>query len=157
MTRDGWITRLRALANRLRGADTVAVITPDEYDELARLLDYDRSILELRRTADQLQRYVRHREECESLWVISPQRPCTCGLTAVLDERSSGVGCMDCALPYTAFPMDVVLPRAQWLAIHPAENGLLCAQCIVARASRLAGATCMHAIIEITPHRQEQK
>lgn len=38
MTRDGWITRLTALAKRLKEGGAVAVITADEYDEIATLL-----------------------------------------------------------------------------------------------------------------------
>jgi len=59
--------------------------------------------------------------------------------------------CMDCGKPYADFPLDVVLPRGQWLAIHPDENGVLCAACIVERAARVPGATVVHAIIEVAP------
>lgn len=48
--------------------------------------------------------------------------------------------CLDCGLPYADFPLDLNLPRAQWLAIHPeGENGLLCAACIVRRAAKIPG------------------
>lgn len=60
--------------------------------------------------------------------------------------------CLDCGLPYEKFPLDVILARSQWLDIHPAENGLLCAACIVARAAKVRGVTCVHAILEIAPH-----
>lgn len=47
--------------------------------------------------------------------------------------------CEDCGLPYEQFPLDVVLPDADWLLIHPSgDGGLLCAGCIATRASRLA-------------------
>lgn len=59
--------------------------------------------------------------------------------------------CLDCGLPYSEFQLDLLLPRAQWLEIHPAEHGLLCAQCMVRRASRLPGASVIHAVIEISP------
>lgn len=59
--------------------------------------------------------------------------------------------CMDCGLDYDKFPLDVILPRSQWLEIHPADGGLLCAQCIVGRAAKINGATCIHAVIEIAP------
>lgn len=45
-------------------------------------------------------------------------------------------GCLDCGLPYSQFPLDVILPRSQWLEIYPAENGLLCAACIMRRLIR---------------------
>lgn len=61
--------------------------------------------------------------------------------------------CMDCGLPYERFPLDVLLPRAQWLRIHPDEGGLLCAACIVQRVKdRIPGATVIHAVAEVTPH-----
>jgi hypothetical protein len=61
--------------------------------------------------------------------------------------------CLDCGLPYTDFPLDVVLPRAQWLAIHPQEHGVLCAACIVKRAARVHNCTVVHAILEVAPCR----
>lgn len=36
--------------------------------------------------------------------------------------------------------MDLVIPRAQWLLIHPEDGGYLCANCMVARAENLSGA-----------------
>jgi len=62
---------------------------------------------------------------------------------------NSDAKCLDCGLDYSEFPMDVLLPRAQWLAIHPDEHGLLCAACIVRRCAKLPNATCVHAIVEI--------
>ena len=33
--------------------------------------------------------------------------------------------CLDCGLDYYRdFPLDVLLPRAQWLLIHPADHGV---------------------------------
>lgn len=44
--------------------------------------------------------------------------------------------CEDCGLPYVEFLIDVVLPDADWLAIHPVGlDGLLCAKCIARRAA----------------------
>jgi hypothetical protein len=63
--------------------------------------------------------------------------------------------CMDCGLPYSEFPLDVILPRPQWLEIHPDEHGLLCAHCIVKRAALVPGVICVHAILQIAPHRRE--
>lgn len=62
--------------------------------------------------------------------------------------------CLDCGRDYSDFHLDMLLPRPQWLEIHPDENGLLCAQCIVTRASRVLGVTAIHAILEIAPHRR---
>lgn len=59
--------------------------------------------------------------------------------------------CLDCGLSYEDFPMDMLLPRHQWLDIHPDEGGVLCARCIVARASKLPGALAVHAVIAIAP------
>jgi len=57
---------------------------------------------------------------------------------------------MDCGLPYSSFPLDVNLPRGQWLQINPKDGGVLCANCIVARVKKLIpGATVIHAIVEV--------
>lgn len=53
--------------------------------------------------------------------------------------------CKDCGLLYSEFGMDTVIPNQQWVDIHPSQtvwadcNGLLCASCMVKRASRLEG------------------
>lgn len=59
--------------------------------------------------------------------------------------------CLDCKKPYAEFPLDVVLPRGQWLEIHPGDGGVLCAGCIVVRAAKVQGATVCHLVIEVTP------
>lgn len=60
------------------------------------------------------------------------------------------VGCEDCGLPYRDFPLDLTIPDADWEVIHPGSNGggLLCAQCIVTRASRLPDVTVVRATFE---------
>lgn len=51
--------------------------------------------------------------------------------------------CKDCGLKYEDFPIDTVLTKDEWLLIHPeGEGGLLCAGCIVKRASLLPGIIC---------------
>lgn len=66
------------------------------------------------------------------------------------------VRCLDCERPYSEFGMDVHLPRSQWLAIHPDEGGVLCAQCIVNRVSqKMDGATVIHLIVEVSPRRKD--
>lgn len=60
------------------------------------------------------------------------------------------MGCLDCGAPYEMFPLDVVLPRGQWLLIHPDEHGVLCAACIVKRAARIPGVTVAHMILEVS-------
>ncbi len=57
--------------------------------------------------------------------------------------------CMDCGLDYEDFGLDMTLPREQWLLIHPADGGLLCANCMVRRAGMLDGAIAMRAEIEL--------
>lgn len=59
--------------------------------------------------------------------------------------------CLDCGRAYEEFGLDILLPRWQWLLIHPAEGGLLCANCIVARSSKVPGAVALHAVIGIAP------
>lgn len=52
--------------------------------------------------------------------------------------RKAVLTCEDCSLPYRSFPLDMTLPDDQWAMIHPGDDGgVLCAQCIVQRASRL--------------------
>lgn len=59
--------------------------------------------------------------------------------------------CLDCGLDYGDFGMDTLLPRWQWLMIHPSEGGLLCANCIVKRAAKIPGAVGLQAVIGIAP------
>lgn len=59
--------------------------------------------------------------------------------------------CLDCGRDYNDFGMDVLLPRWQWLLIHPDEGGLLCANCIVTRSAKVPGAVGLHATIGIAP------
>ena len=57
--------------------------------------------------------------------------------------------CEDCGMPYESFLLDVTLSDEQWLAIHPSgRDGLLCAQCIVARASRLTNIVAVRATLD---------
>ncbi len=56
--------------------------------------------------------------------------------------------CMDCVVRYGDFPLDTTLPDAQWKQINPTEGGVLCASCLVSRASKLPGAVAVRAQIE---------
>jgi recombinational DNA repair protein (RecF pathway) len=57
--------------------------------------------------------------------------------------------CLDCGKPYGGPDwLDLRLPRDQWLMVHPDENGILCANCIVARAARLPKTVSVCALIE---------
>jgi hypothetical protein len=48
---------------------------------------------------------------------------------------------MDCGVPYDeCMALDMTLPRAQWLMIHPEDGGKLCANCMIRRARKLPGA-----------------
>lgn len=53
------------------------------------------------------------------------------------------LACLDCGMPYSEFPLDVVLPNDQWEIISGRKNGsgFLCAACIVERASKIKGVT----------------
>jgi hypothetical protein len=73
------------------------------------------------------------------------------------DPPPSPAVCLDCGKPYSEFPIDVILPRPQWLTIHPDDGGLLCAACIVTRAAKVPGVTCAHMILEIVPHRSDRE
>ncbi len=52
-----------------------------------------------------------------------------------MDEISI-VNCEDCGLPYREFGLDAILSDEQWGEIHPeGSEGVLCANCIMKRAS----------------------
>ena len=57
--------------------------------------------------------------------------------------------CRDCGLDYDDFGLDFTLPHSQWNDICP-EGDLLCANCIVQRASKLPGVIAIRAVIEIS-------
>ena len=47
--------------------------------------------------------------------------------------------CFDCGTPYSEMGLDMVLPDQQWKVIFPENDGILCANCICKRASKLGG------------------
>lgn len=48
------------------------------------------------------------------------------------------VKCLDCGMEYGGEDwIDTVLPNEQWETIFPEGNGILCANCIIKRASKL--------------------
>jgi hypothetical protein len=53
-----------------------------------------------------------------------------------LSKQATTPTCMDCGAPYP-FALDTALSNEEWAMIHPDKYGLLCANCIVCRASRL--------------------
>ena len=59
--------------------------------------------------------------------------------------------CMDCGKLYDNFPIDSTLSNEQWRMIHDSQNGLLCAGCIVGRASCLPGVVAVRMRIEFVP------
>ena len=58
------------------------------------------------------------------------------------------MNCIDCDLPYEDFPLDTTLPDEQWAMIAKQED-LLCANCIVKRASLLKGIIVVRAYLAI--------
>ncbi len=68
-------------------------------------------------------------------------------LVASRGAARSKATCHDCGLAYEHFPLDVVLPNDQWQTICP-EGGVLCAGCIVTRASRMRGVVVVRAQLE---------
>ncbi len=57
--------------------------------------------------------------------------------------------CEDCGLLYTKFGLDTTLPDEQWRLIHPErEGGILCANCMVQRASEIAGIVAARMVFE---------
>lgn len=61
------------------------------------------------------------------------------------------VACEDCQKPYALFGLDTTLPDDQWEKLMPGRvgGGILCASCIVTRASRLPGAIALRAHVEL--------
>ena len=62
--------------------------------------------------------------------------------------------CEDCSLPYKDFPLDTTIPNGQWLDIHPERDGggILCANCMIKRASKLPGIIAARMVFEFKPH-----
>ena len=63
------------------------------------------------------------------------------------------LNCDDCGLPYGDFGLDTVLPRNQWKIIskqHEKEAGILCANCMVKRASKFDNVIVAHMVFEST-------
>ena len=63
-------------------------------------------------------------------------------------EDRAALRCMDCSAIYADFPLDTTLPDEQWRMIHDSDGGILCASCIVKRASRLPKVIAVRATIE---------
>lgn len=61
--------------------------------------------------------------------------------------------CSGCGKPYSEFPLDVHLPDDQWLLVNGREGGVLCAQCIVERASGIPIVTVLNASLDISDAR----
>lgn len=56
-----------------------------------------------------------------------------------LDRSRTAIACLDCGCDYTKQRLDVTLSGEQWKMIHPDIGGVLCAACMVNRASKLPG------------------
>lgn len=56
-------------------------------------------------------------------------------------EKPKITCCYDCGMPYGGEDwIDTVLPNEQWDLIFPEHDGVLCANCIIKRASKLNNA-----------------
>ena len=61
--------------------------------------------------------------------------------------------CEDCSHPYSEFGLDTTISNYQWSLIHPeSSNGILCAKCMVQRASKLPGTIAARMVFEFAPH-----
>ena len=56
--------------------------------------------------------------------------------------------CMDCGLDYSEFGVDFTFPHEEWTQINPEENGILCANCMIIRASKLPGIIAVRGYME---------
>lgn len=65
--------------------------------------------------------------------------------------------CLGCGLPYydkAAWPMDTVLPDADWMAINPdGPGGVLCPACIASRAASVPEIVLLYArLVRVSDH-----
>ncbi len=58
------------------------------------------------------------------------------------------VGCKDCGLPYDDFGLDTVLSRLQWSTVSDEIEDILCANCMVKRASKFNNVIVTHMFFE---------
>lgn len=58
------------------------------------------------------------------------------------------VDCKDCGLPYDDFGLDTVLSRLQWSTISDEKEDVLCANCMVKRASKFDNVIVAHMFFE---------
>jgi hypothetical protein len=63
--------------------------------------------------------------------------------------------CQDCGILYSDMGLDLVLPDQQWKIICP-EGGILCANCICKRASKLGGTSLLAWIDNINYERESK-
>jgi len=69
-------------------------------------------------------------------------------LSEIIKYNDHGPECRDCLLPYINFDLDTTLPDDQWREVSKGVD-LLCANCIVKRASKLPGVVATRMVIEI--------
>lgn len=68
------------------------------------------------------------------------------------------MNCPDCGQEYAdIMALDLALPRSQWLSINPDEGGVLCANCILRRASKLPHVINLTAIITFAQDYEGEK
>jgi hypothetical protein len=59
--------------------------------------------------------------------------------------------CKDCGIPYGEMGIDLILPDQQWKHVCP-DDGILCANCICKRVSKMRGTTVIYAWIDCIEH-----
>ena len=68
--------------------------------------------------------------------------------------------CKDCGLPYDDFGLDTVLPNLQWSTISPEHETemdiILCANCMVKRASKFDNVIVAHMFFECAMTREQK-
>ncbi|OGO11438.1 MAG: hypothetical protein A2Y53_00025 [Chloroflexi bacterium RBG_16_47_49] len=73
----------------------------------------------------------------------------------MLRKKTIKLACEDCGLPYRDFPLDTTVSDNQWSEIHPENGGVLCASCMVKRASHLPGIIAARMVFEFVPSKKE--
>lgn len=80
---------------------------------------------------------------------VIDKRPPECTMKQSFDKIGNfKLTCIDCDRLYKDFGLDVVLSNDQWKLIHPDEKGVICAQCIINRASKIKDVVTVNLTLE---------
>lgn len=68
----------------------------------------------------------------------------------IIYQVESKAKCKDCGMPYNQSPLNTTIPDEQWELINPGScySGILCANCMVKRASKLLDVVAARMVFE---------